>query len=591
MGPRQRIVVVGLLSLQAGLLSFQAVVRSPCTDEPAQMVAGISHWQTGDFTLYRVTGPLCRLIGSLPAMLLPHDMEWPGFDQHPGARPDDRVAGQYIKRHGNVILQQILLGRLAVIPFTLLGGLVCFLWSRRLWGWNAGAMSLFLWCISPHVLGQGYMMMTDISGASLYVTSAWLWWRWLEEPDWNQALLFGLTLGLLLLTKASFLVSFGTWAIVWLNWLISHRTLPTWQTMGQMVAAFGLSLYVLNAAYGFDGSFARLDSFAFVSKTLAGSHVERGESDNRFGGTPLAGIPVPLPKQYLTGVDIQKAYFDRGLRSYLNGRWQDRGWWYYYLYGYLLKTPIGTLALLGIAFITALRCTSKRCSWSHGFCLIFPPLVMLLLVSSQTGFSKNLRYAYPALPFIHILCGRVLCMNHRWLTRLACGLLAAAALESALVFPHSLSFFNAAIGSENGHRYLLHTNVDFGQDLYLLKKYLDEDGSDWRVAYYGFIDPEMVGIGANQPPSDRDSDWTGPVPGKFAVSVNLLHGHTYPQRKWQGGSLPRHREQFTYFQKFKIDDFVGYSIAIYDLTETEVNAVRAELGFTPWGRRSVADAD
>lgn len=280
--------------------------------------------------------------------------------------------------------------------------------------------------------------------------------------------------------------------------------------MGQMVAAFTLSLYILNAAYGFDGSFARLDSFAFVSKTLAGSHVERGESGNRFVGTPLAGIRVPLPKQYLTGVDIQKAYFDRGLRSYLNGRWQDRGWWHYYVYGYLLKTPIGTLALLGIAFITALRCTSKRCSWSHGFCLIFPPLVILLLVSSQTGFSKNLRYAYPALPFIHILCGRVLCMNHQWLTRLAWVLVAVAAIESALVFPHSLSFFNAAIGSQNGHRYLLHSNVDFGQDLYLLKKYLDRDGGDFRVAYYGFTDPAMVGIEVDQPPSDRDPGWSGP---------------------------------------------------------------------------------
>lgn len=585
------IIVAAILSLQAGLLAFQAVVHSPCTDEPPQLVAGISHWQTGDFTLYRVTGPLCRLVGAVPAMLLPHELDWRGFDPRPGARPDDLVAAQYIKTHGRIILTQMVLARLANIPFALLGGLVCFLWSQRLWGFRSGMLSLCLWTISPHVLGQGYLILTDIPGASLYVTTSYLFWRLLETQDWFAVVRFGLTFGLLLLTKASFLISFGTWGLIWLSWLVCQRDLAVRHSLSQVALGFALSFWVLNATYGFEGSFSRLDSFQFVSRSLAGRICDSGDFANRFDGTPLAAIPVPLPKHYLLGLDVQKAYFDRGLRSYMNGEWQDRGWWYYYLYGYLLKTPIGTLLLLGLSVVVGTFHRPAVGTWGGRFCLIIPPLVMLLLVSSQTGFNKNLRYAYPALPFLHILCGRVLAGEVRWLSRVAWAMMLASLVESAIVFPHSLSFFNFAVGSRNGHEYLLHTNVDFGQDLYLLKGYLDRQMNDVGVAYYGFLHPNLIGIDTDLPPSDRDENWSGPRPGKYAISVNLLHGHTYVMRGSGGEVFWPHQDQYTYFENFEIDDFVGYSIAIFDLTTEEVQSARVKLGFPRLEDAEVRDAD
>jgi len=591
MTQRQFMIVVGLVSLQAGLLAFQAVVHSPCTDEPPQLVAGISHWQTGDFMLYRVTGPLARLVGAVPAMLLPHRIDWRGFDPRPGARPDDLVTSQYIKTHGKIILAQILLARLANIPFALLGGVVCFLWSYRLWGYHSGLLSLCLWTISPHVLGQGYLILTDIPGASLYVTTAYLYWRLLNKLDWFQVVRFGLVFGLLLLTKGSFLVSFGTWALIWVCWLSCHRDLGVCRSLSQIAAGFVVSFFVLNAVYGFEGSCSRLDSFQFVSNSLAGKICDPGEFDNRFKGTPLAALPVPVPKHYLLGLDVQKAYFDHGLRSYMNGEWRDRGWWHYYLYGYLLKTPIGTLILLGLSVVTWGVFRIRTISWGDTCCLIVPPIVMLLLVSSQTGFNKNLRYAYPALPFLHIVCGRVLAREGRWFGRLAWGLTIASLIESAAVFPHSLSFFNIAVGSRNGHQYLLHTNVDFGQDLYLLKSFLDHQPDGFNVAYYGFLHPNLIGIDADLPPSDRDEDWRGPRPGKYAVSVNLLHGHTYPVRGSGGQMFWPHQEQYTYFEHFEIDDFVGYSIAIFDLTEAEIQSSRAALGLPPLAVEEVHDAN
>jgi len=42
---------------------------------------------------------------------------------------------------------------------------------------------------------------------------------------------------------------------------------------------------------------------------------------------------------------------------------------------------------------------------------------------------------------------------------------------TALVYPHYLAFFNQSIGGpHNGYKWLADSNIDWGQDLKLLKK-------------------------------------------------------------------------------------------------------------------------
>ena len=48
-------------------------------------------------------------------------------------------------------------------------------------------------------------------------------------------------------------------------------------------------------------------------------------------------------------------------------------------------------------------------------------------------------------------------------------------LESVLTFPHYLSYYNAlAGGSKNGYNIACDSNLDWGQDLKLVKKYINE---------------------------------------------------------------------------------------------------------------------
>jgi hypothetical protein len=69
------------------------------------------------------------------------------------------------------------------------------------------------------------------------------------------------------------------------------------------------------------------------------------------------------------------------------------------------------------------------------------------------------------------------------------------------IYPHSLSYFNEAIGGPlNGPKHLLGSNVDWGQDLRYVKWWLRGRARQTRpiMIYKGSFDPDSVGINTIQ---------------------------------------------------------------------------------------------
>ena len=112
--------------------------------------------------------------------------------------------------------------------------------------------------------------------------------------------------------------------------------------------------------------------------------------------------------------------------------------------------------------------------------MLLPAAVVLVLVSSQTGFNHHMRYILPIFPFVFVATGKLAYFfrSDRPWTRLAIlALLGWAVFSSLRVYPHSMSYFNElAGGPENGHNYLVDSNIDWGQDLLELR--------DWVPATY-----------------------------------------------------------------------------------------------------------
>jgi len=411
-----------VLCIHAGLLAYSATQHSPTMDEPAHLMAGLSHWKFERFDLYCVNPPLVKMIAALPVIAVGYKEDWSGFYEGPGVRSEFSMGRNFVETNQDRSLWLFTIARWACIPISLAGGAFCFLWSRELWGSSlAGVASLTVWCFEPNILAHGELITPDCAATSFGLGAGYLFWRWLSFASWERALAAGFLLGLAELSKMTWIILFGLWPLLWLFWLASDRRQPCDNVVrnarssilnqfGQMTLIVVLGLFVLNAGYGFDGTLKPLKGFTFVSSGFT-AEKRPGIPGNRFVDTPLENLPVPFPEQYLIGMDLQKYDFeDYAHPSYLRGEWKQGGWWYYYIYGLAVKTPHGTQFLLGLAIVT-LICQRYRQSqdrvWRDLVILMVPAACVLAMVSSQLAFNHHVRYVLPVLGFTFVLIGGV----------------------------------------------------------------------------------------------------------------------------------------------------------------------------------------
>jgi hypothetical protein len=192
--------------------------------------------------------------------------------------------------------------------------------------------------------------------------------------------------------------------------------------------------------------------------------------------------------------------------------------------------------------------------------------------------SHHVRYAIPVLPFVFVLTGGFVGGLQRddWkAAACAAALLGWSAASSLWVYPHSLSYFNELAGGPwNGYAHLANSNVEWGQDMLYLKRWLDAHP---EAAPLGLLDdflfcgPDVLGIAhTGVPPGPVPGvrltadqlNRLGPQPGWFAVSVN-----------W----IPSQGNRYKYFLRFKPVATAGYSIYVYRISPEEANRVRREL--------------
>jgi hypothetical protein len=585
-------LVAIMLVIHGILLAWEAYGDCPSYDEVAHLPAGIRCWEKGRFDLYRVNPPLARFVSALPVWLSQPRTSYKSVRGAPYHRSEFEVATDFMDLNGDRALTLYRLGRLACIPFSFLGAWICFVWGRALYGSLAGLLAMALWCFDPLVLGHGHLITCDVAGAATAVAAAYTFWLWLRQPHWPNALWAGLILGLAQLAKTTNLLLLGVWPCVWLLWRLipSPAPRPRWASEGlQMAAGFLTALAVLNAGYGFEGSFTSLGDYSFVSKALCGANSTSSNKAvywNRFRGTWLGNVPVPLPINYLCGIDLQRSELEEQLIvSQLRGVVRRGGWWYYYFYALLVKEPLGTLALFALATIVPWFFPRPPGAGRDELMLLLPPFALFLALCTQTGFTCHARYALPVLPFAFILIGRLIppAATSRLLGFIVFACVLATVVSSLRVCPHSLSYFNeAAGGPENGPAHLLDSNIDWGQDLLYLRQWLDghPEARPLGLAYHGTFDPKLVLADFEYVPQGPRKETTdtadvGPQPGWYAVSVQFVFGGSdapdpdYPDR------------HYIYFRHFTPIARAGYSIWIYHLRPEEVDRVREAIGLPP----------
>ena len=557
-------VAAVLLILHAALIAGLAHRQAPTLDEAGHLAAGLSYWRLGTFELYRVNPPLTRLIASAPSHLRNVEMDWSEFISGPTVRPEWTLGRTLIDANPENWRQLVTSARLALLPLVLIGPVVCYLWARDLYGPMAGVVALAFWCLSPNLIAWSATISPDAATASTGVLAGYTFWRWLRAPDWENAMIAGAALGVALLTKSTWIILPGLWLLLAMIALLSKSPKPASvfvRGAAQLLLILGLGAFVLNVGYLSEGSFRGLGEYTFVSRPLAGADaaVDGGTGGNVFRDKWLGAVPIPLPEPFVSGVDLQKLDFERGGWSYLNGRWQHGGWWYYHCEALLLKEPLAVWLALVLTIV--LTIVFPRHYFAGGIAelaVIAPGIAVLLLVSSETGFSRYVRYVIPCLPFVYVWISKLArgcTLRHRFVCVLLLAGLAWSALSSLAVYPYSMSYFNElAGGPKNGHNHLLDANIDWGQDVWDLAEWCERNpqARPFYADLNTFVEGRHFGLKADR----VRTAWGDQLPldlheraGWYAISIHRLRS--------------REGEYAKLFAEQQPVDRIGYSIYIY----------------------------
>ncbi|HXG67227.1 MAG TPA: glycosyltransferase family 39 protein [Blastocatellia bacterium] len=529
------IAVGALLAVMAVQMVWMARVKSATMDEQNHITRGVVYLRTGDLRLARVHPPLINVISALPLALdgsLTLPLEHPSWEN----RHLDLFASEFLWTANPNSHSIVFRARLPIIALTLLLGIVVYAWARELYGQAAGLLALTLFAFDPNVIAHGSLATNDLGLACFATLSLYTFWRWLRRPTWQRAVVASVAFGLAQASKFSAVFLIPAIILIALaHWLMTpvekRPTLrPIWLLAGFAVAVITGAVIVW-AIYGF-----------------------------QTGRLGAQGVTVPAA-DYLNEIRLIINRVGKGNPTFLLGAYSETGWWYYFPFAFLVKTPLPTLLLIGASFVYTWRQRTLRQSLA-----LLIPVAIYFAISIASSLNIGYRHLLPALVLLIIFAAQVAQIGWHWRSKLAWGvavLLAWLAVRTLMIGPDYLAYFNeAAGGPSNGYKVLVDSNLDWGQDLIGLREYMQREGIESvRLSYFGSADPAAYGIKYEPLPSYPRYLWQQPGfppfllepgPGVYAISATNL----------QGALLPIHN-MYGWFRERKPDAVIGHSIFVY----------------------------
>ena len=539
-----------------------AVVKSDTFDEMFHVLSGSLYWQNDSLEPILQNPPLISAIIGLPVSLLFHpnipldDPLWPTGNWL-------RTTQLFLWQANDNGWQLLWVGRLVTISLALLLSALLYSWGRQASHRRLpGLLALLFVSFDPNILAHGSLATADIGMAlflSLAVCLVWRYWRMADEGTATKAkidqayLLAAVGIGCVLASKFSGLVLLPALCLLAAyRWLVLGAKRPSWQrVVAELLGWFFIAGLLFLIIYRFD----------------------------------FAALAADFSRQ--------QEHQLTGHSTYLLGQLGQEGWWYYFPVIFAAKTPLPVLALLFIAVVLFVK--NGRFHWS---------LLWLLLVAGGIGAASLIshvnigyRYLLPALPLLYLFIALELVQPTR-LNQASLSphfptygslLLLWVIIESLFIHPDYLAYFNQlAGGPENGWRVALDSNIDWGQDIRPLSRYLQAHQMTEPIyaAWLGTAPLAAYGIKGISlpawPVAPQDMLYSPfypprPAPGLYVLSVTQLQGVYLddPQR-------------FAWFQEREPDDKVGYSLFVY---EVPADGPPTEVAISGLGLDSVSPTD
>jgi hypothetical protein len=416
--------------------------------------------------------------------------------------------------------------RIPVVVLTLGLCLLVWAWARQSHGPAAGLLALTLAVFHPSLLALGHLATTDLPAAFLILLGSWAFWRWNQSPGAWVTVLVGISIGLAASTRLTgWLLVPSLVLVAVLEWRRPQASVRRGQALCLLlVTVLLVTPLVIWAVYGFH--FAPAPGYWVAQPSSERLSVP--------GRLVTAGLNLhALPEAYLEGVRYQLEHVRQGHASYLLG-WHSRtGWWFYFLVAFLVKNTPGFLLAVALTAGLALWPRRARGPWLTSSAVHWiVPATVIFVAASASGIEIGERYILPLYPFLILIVAVTLSpllrtSPARWLV---VGVLVLHAAPTLLAAQGGyLSYFNSlAGGPRGGHRVLLDSNLDWGQDLPRLAAWMRARGvSKVELAYHGSDNPDRFGIRHEDLPGSHlypEHPAPAGATGVMAISPNLLFG-------------------------------------------------------------------
>lgn len=587
------VVAALLLIIMFSLSIFSMLGDSGTTDEVAHIPAGYTYVKYHDFRLNPEHPPLQKAISGIPLLFL--DVTFP-TEHIAWQEANQWESGWKFIYHDDNSADQILFwARLPILLLSILLGYYVYSWTRNVYNKKIALVALFLFSLSPNIIAHSRYVTTDLGVTATFFIALFYFYRFIKKPSWKNIVFSGLALGVAQLVKFSnvllliYLVLLMLVLILFYNKKIDFK----------FPLAQRISREWLKRAYVFLGSFVIMCIICFLLVEIVYALVIFGTPQDMLHTVidgSIANIELEWTKDilhtmidnpilkpvgyYLLGLIMVFVRVGGGNTTYFLGETTNQSFWYFYPVSFLIKTPITTLILFTFSIIGIFKFSLGKSinkdsvsfpkkvwrtikSYINDNLLEFIALsiiAMFFVVGIQGNLNIGLRHILPLYPFLFILCAKYffkLFKSNIVLKIIGVLLLVWYAATNLIAYPHYLAYFNELAGGNNaGYKYTTDSNVDWGQDLKRLAKYIEKNNIDKiTIDYFGGSVPEYYIKDAEV--IKWHSDYGKPQ-GWFAVSATY-----YQNSQWY--SKTEGQLDYTWLNDIEPEEIIGGSILVYKL--------------------------
>lgn len=388
-------------------------------DEPTHILSGINYFNEKiPFNLEHP--PIAKLWAGLPSLFI------------------------YSENNEMQIQKMLFYSRLQITFIALLLGVFVFLFSKKLFGTKKALISLFLFSFSPNIIAHSTLVTNDLMCIAFGFISIYFLYLAINE----KKIFYVFSIFFLALSVNARFSGF-----LYLLLVLILLNLNKEKIKKQKINSIKLNWIKV--------------FFIYVIFIILITNVIYFFALNDFSSNFV-------PETLIKGLNEGFHHLERGHSSFFLGEFNREANPLFFLISFLIKTPITTIIL----FLLSIKIFFEKKKNSKNYFLLIPILLIFLILSFGSTINIGLRHILGIYPFLFVFIGNSIeFFEKNTFKKIIFGILCLWYFLTAMfIFPHYLGYFNEFIGGpNNGYKYLIDSNLDWGQNQKYLENYLKEN--------------------------------------------------------------------------------------------------------------------